>query len=311
MKQKFVMIVGLPGSGKSTKAQEICGRYTAIGTPCAIFSSDKIREELFGDVNDQEHNSDVFDTLNRRAIEALRNGTTVIYDATNLNYRRRKDFLGRINDIDCDKVCEFMAVPFKMCCQRNDERDRSVPRDVMERMYEGIHIPYYYEGWDEIKVEYPDNWFDEADSALSFMWNHMDYDQDNPHHTLTLGKHLRETWIWVDKWLEENPNVYDHDEAVALRVAAALHDCGKPFTKTLKSKNGTITAHYYNHQNVGAYDCLFYKSTINQLDVAVLIQWHMMPYQWGENGEEKYRKLWGNRLFEKIVLLNKADNLAK
>lgn len=311
MKQKFIMMVGLPGSGKTTKAQEICSRYNAIGESCVIFSSDEIRKDILGDENNQDSNDLVFTELHNRIVEALKNGKHTIYDATNINYKRRMEFLQKIEDIDCKKVCILMAVPFKECCQQNESRERVVPKEVIDRMYRHFHVPYYYEGWDEICVEYPMNWWDKAPAALSFMWNHKDYEQDNPHHKLTLGNHLREAWLWIDNWLEQNPNRFNHDQAVALRIAVALHDCGKPYVKEWKSEDGTTIAHYYNHQNVGAYDSLFYKSTINQLDVAVLILWHMMPFQWGEKAKEKYYKLWGANLHEMILLLNQADNIAK
>ena len=48
---KFLMMVGLVGSGKSTKAQELSKEYDAT-----IFSSDALREELYGNIDDQEHN---------------------------------------------------------------------------------------------------------------------------------------------------------------------------------------------------------------------------------------------------------------
>ena len=48
---KFIMLCGLPASGKSFKAQELAKLHEAT-----IFSSDALREEMFNDVNDQTHN---------------------------------------------------------------------------------------------------------------------------------------------------------------------------------------------------------------------------------------------------------------
>ena len=44
---KFIMMCGLVASGKSTKAKELAKEYNAT-----IYSSDALREEMFGDVND-------------------------------------------------------------------------------------------------------------------------------------------------------------------------------------------------------------------------------------------------------------------
>ena len=57
---KFIMLVGLPASGKSTYAERLKEKGYHI------HSSDKIREELTGDVNSQDKNIDVFAELHKR-----------------------------------------------------------------------------------------------------------------------------------------------------------------------------------------------------------------------------------------------------
>ena len=74
--QEFVMLVGLPASGKSTVANEYMGKGYLI------FSSDAIRKELFGDENDQTDNNLVFNTLHNRIRTAMKDGFSVVYDAT-------------------------------------------------------------------------------------------------------------------------------------------------------------------------------------------------------------------------------------
>ena len=79
------MMVGLPGSGKSTYAKQLSEETNAV-----ICSSDTIREELYGDENSQDNNDEVFKILHSRIKENLKNGKNVIYDATNINSKRRK-----------------------------------------------------------------------------------------------------------------------------------------------------------------------------------------------------------------------------
>lgn len=62
----FVMMVGLPGSGKSTYAKELADEMRAV-----ICSSDAIREELRGDENSQDKNEEVFKILHSRIKECL------------------------------------------------------------------------------------------------------------------------------------------------------------------------------------------------------------------------------------------------
>ena len=86
-----MMMVGLPYSGKSCYAKKLKEEFNAV-----IHSSDAIREEILGDVQDQNNNGMVFDVLHRRVIEDLSNGRNVIYDATNINYKRRMDTIQRL-----------------------------------------------------------------------------------------------------------------------------------------------------------------------------------------------------------------------
>lgn len=52
------MLVGLPASGKSTYAKKLSKKENAI-----ILSSDELRKELFGNINNQNHNAEVFKEL--------------------------------------------------------------------------------------------------------------------------------------------------------------------------------------------------------------------------------------------------------
>lgn len=295
----FIMMVGLPGSGKSTYAKELAGNINA-----KICSSDAIREELTGDINSQNNNEEVFKLLHKRIKERLVNGENVIYDATNINSKRRRAFLSELKNIPCVKICIVIAVPFEECCRRNKNRERNIPVDVIERMYKNWNTPYYFEGWDEIIIER-----DEYENNIVGFWiaDHMNYNQDNPHHSMTLGEHC----ATVGRLLA-------HDNT--LLCAGMMHDCGKPFTKSFINSRGekTDVAHYYQHHCVGAYDSLFYIycDNVDPLDVSIIINLHMQPYFWekdAENGEKtmnKYKNLWGDKLFNNVMVLHKADKKA-
>ena len=80
---KLVMLCGIPGSGKSEYADSLKKRGYVV---C---SSDEIRQRLCGDVNSQEHNVEVFKTLHAEIIDHLKNSENVVYDACNINAKRR------------------------------------------------------------------------------------------------------------------------------------------------------------------------------------------------------------------------------
>ena len=301
MTPKLFVLCGLPASGKSTYAKELADKYNAN-----IHASDSIREELSGDVNNQNINDLVFKTLHNRVKEDLMNGKNCIYDATNINYKRRMAFLNELNKIPCEKYCYIMATPYEQCLRNNENRDRKVPKEVIERMYKHFDVPYYYEGWNFIGIKYAPNSQDCYGYPINWLNTVEHYNQNNTHHSLSLGEHCNKAWQYL----------CEHYGDLTLRIAGILHDCGKPFCKTFINGKGETTeqAHYYQHERVGSYDSLFYAMMCNPLNVAVLIRWHMQVYFWEKDNNEKshnkYRKLWGEDLYRDIMLLHEADKNA-
>lgn len=82
---KFVMLIGIPGCGKSTWVNEQKGYI--------IVSPDSIRLELTGDITNQICNGKAWAIAFQRIQEALINGKNVILDATNVNTFYRRQFL--------------------------------------------------------------------------------------------------------------------------------------------------------------------------------------------------------------------------
>lgn len=294
----LVMIVGLVGSGKSTYAKQL-----AEEMPATVFSSDELREEMFGNVDNQENNQKLFQELHKRIKECLKSGNNAIYDATNISSKRRRALLSELKNIDCIKKCVIMATPYEQCLENNRNRDRVVPEWVIERMYRKWQTPHWFEGFDGVSIKYWDNAhfvlpFEIADLLIYF-------DQQNPHHSLTLGEHLHKTH---ELCKSNNFNVLS---------ACLMHDCGKPFTQTFESYTGkpSSTAHYYSHEHVSAYESLFVlPQGVNPIQISALITWHMQPYFWERDNNEKlrnkYKKIWGEELYRSIMALHEADKAA-
>ena len=300
---KFYMMVGIPSSGKSTIAKEIAKQENAV-----IIATDDLREELFNDVNSQVDNDLVFRTAMQRVKQNLKN-RNVILDATNINYKRRMSMLHELNYIkDLQKIAVLIATPYEECLQRNKMRDRKVPENVIKRMYYNIHIPQYYEGFDEIQIKY--------NSSYIFTFEDLqDMNQDNPYHTLTVKQHCDK----VHKILDNKKPAFEETE---INRAGLLHDIGKLKTKTFINNKGekTDVAHYYNHEKVSAYDSLFNYTiklwyvdgeTDKILNTLNLIQWHMLPYSnMSEKTINKYKRLLGEKTWEDLMLLHEADKEA-
>lgn len=301
MKNTFIMMVGLPGSGKSTYAQ-----YLARSFNTKIISSDAIRQECFGNEEFQGENKAVFEILHARVTGALSHGENVIYDATNINYKKRMAFLQQIKSIDCFKICYFMATPYETCLKQNKLRERVVPEEAIERMYKNIYIPQMYEGWDEIQIIRENKELKPLVNLFLRMEGLIHISQNNPHHSLTIGQHCLKCADNIIKYFKDK-NFEINDILVQ---AAYYHDIGKAFTKTFKNKNGepTLEAHYYQHHLVSAYLSLSDTKETQMLEIANYVQWHMLPFQIEKSKtEKKYIELLGEEFYNNLMILHAAD----
>jgi len=85
---ELVMLIGIPGSGKSTWISKVNKNNKYM-----VVSPDDIRRELTGDVSDQSQNAKVWFETKRRVKEALNNGQDVMLDAVMSSSKNRKDFI--------------------------------------------------------------------------------------------------------------------------------------------------------------------------------------------------------------------------
>ena len=147
----FVMLCGLPGSGKSRYAKSI---QDALGHK--IVCPDSIRKEWYGDESIQGNGWAVFKEVFRRIVNHLRHGENVIFDATNISSRGRKDFLENLkkamenSNIEIIYKIVMMDTALQTCLRRNSSRARKVPEEVILRMSRKFSPPTMAEGWDFI-----------------------------------------------------------------------------------------------------------------------------------------------------------------
>lgn len=241
----IVMLVGVAGCGKDTWINE---RLAELSTQeYVVHSSDDIREELFGGLV-QDQNGVVFDTMKKRTLDSLNSGMNVVYNATNINRRKRanlyKDFKAKGHNVGI----VFFTRPLDWLLRVNKERpvEKQVPEDVIKRMYINLQIPRktvdcdaillegsqyfsdkifenYYESFDDIIADTKD-----ADIIEELMLNYQPH--DTPYHLEDINKHITMT-IEAAK----SPN---------MKVLALFHDLGKGITKD--------GGRYIGHENIGA-----------------------------------------------------------
>lgn len=307
----FIM-VGITASGKSYLAELLASKRNGEYIKPIVHSSDNLRAELYGDINEQKHNGELFNELHKRIKEDLRDGNDVVYDATNISKKRRRGFLNELVHIKCHKVCVCVLTPYEVCLQQNQNRERKVPEEAIRRMYLGWCPPALDEGFDNIILAYNYGNVDINKYTLENFFegeiNANEIDQENSHHSSTIGVHCLEASDYIKKHNEEN---------LVLRTAALLHDLGKCFCKSHLNSRGEFDTecHYYNHQNCGSYDSLFYTDVLGvpqdeRLHIANLIYYHMMPYtSWKQSkkAEEKAKSQVGEEFFNEIMMLHEAD----
>ena len=86
----FIVMVGVPGSGKSHIA-----RMIAESHDCEIVSSDECRKKWYGDEEYQTHNKELFLRIDELVSRLLDDGKNVILDATNISRKSRARFVAK------------------------------------------------------------------------------------------------------------------------------------------------------------------------------------------------------------------------
>lgn len=145
---RLYVLVGLPGSGKSTWLER--NRKPSL-------SSDALRALLSGDESNQRINGLVFATLRTLVRARLEAGCEETWiDSTALSRRERRCWIRLAEMHGCPVEAVFFDTPAELCRVRNASRERKVPTDALERMAGRLSPPSLDEGFDRVTVIRPD-----------------------------------------------------------------------------------------------------------------------------------------------------------
>jgi predicted kinase len=141
---RIIVLVGLPGSGKSTYVK-------THGLPA--LSSDAVRLLLADNETDQTIHGRVFATLRYLLCQRIAIGRPVTYvDATHLTPSERKPYLVIGERLGCQVEALFFDVPLDVCKQRNRLRPRIVPGEAIDAMAARMVRPSRTEGFSHVWV---------------------------------------------------------------------------------------------------------------------------------------------------------------
>ena len=146
-KTNCYLLVGIPGSGKSTLAKRLATSKNAL-----VLSTDTIRTLLYGSPMVQGSWLDIERVLHRLLLKSVSQNKSVVIDATHTLKAHRKILLTLSNKINW--TCIYLKTDLNTCHKRNIERARTVPRTVIDSMYQNLlrEPPTKAEGFNHVKT---------------------------------------------------------------------------------------------------------------------------------------------------------------
>lgn len=143
------LLIGIPGSGKSTYAKNIMTEYN-----CDCISSDVVRT-----LNPAMEESNVFPEVCRLCAEHLANNEDVILDATNVTPKVRLRNISEIkgHNVDFDVIAYYFKTDWRKCVERVrirnlNPKERFLPLDVIASYGHKIIAPSMNEGFKDIVI---------------------------------------------------------------------------------------------------------------------------------------------------------------
>ena len=147
---KLIVLIGVPASGKSSLAKT----WLQSEKDAILLSSDALRGIYGKNEEDQSVTGEVMFQIKKLVRYFLRQGRTVIVDATNRLAEHRREFLAAAKEEGARTILAVMMdTPLEECLLRNSLRERKVPDEVIRRMFNSLEKPSITEGFTDIEIK--------------------------------------------------------------------------------------------------------------------------------------------------------------
>lgn len=147
---KLTMMMGIPGSGKSTWAK------AHVNEDTVLISRDEIRFSLLKEGEDYfAHETEVMQIFIDKIIDAMfLHNKNVIVDATHLTKKSRAKVLSKVSRFSDETVAVWLNPSLETAIARNDFREGRawVKHGIIRRMFFQMEPPCKEEGFDKIFV---------------------------------------------------------------------------------------------------------------------------------------------------------------
>lgn len=134
-KQQTVRItVGAPGSGKSTWTKQMQAENPHLARVCP----DDCRRAISGDSNNQAVSYPAFCMAKDQLRKALQEGRDVLFDATNMYRKARKDFINIAREHGAKAIAHVFECDKATLMARNAKRGSEGGRNVGEHVIDAM-----------------------------------------------------------------------------------------------------------------------------------------------------------------------------
>jgi protein phosphatase len=163
LRPSIVVLCGPAACGKSTFAQKHF-------RPTQIISSDWARAHVADDERDQRFNTQAFALVHFLIEQRLTLNRLCVVDSTALTAQARRGLLDLAKKFPVPTTLMVFNVPLETCVARDEKRERSVGRAVIERQYQAFaqsKAAIREEGFDQV-VEFHDDDLEKAQIEVLF-----------------------------------------------------------------------------------------------------------------------------------------------